>query len=532
MSNWNWNAPRSRLAAALVIAVAIGLLSTPARAQERSLVILDFSGSRAARYRDEVVKIVERDNQVISATRYAKLARKLKARKLTARNVAKVCGKLDAGGVLSGKVKRRGKRYTIELSLRDGATGTEQGTAKVTVRGARLSRAERNELRRELLALIDELPGSGARARGDDDGELIDDEGLTRGRKGQKGKRGKKGKTTGRGAADEEEVKDEEIDEDAPENDDEDNGEEVAARPDDVDADAEAEVDADARIDGGGKGRARLGDDERADLAARGRALDLSGGLSAVGRTLSFDVTPGLVNTPQGYRGSPVAGGYVAAELYPLAFNLENRSFTRNLGISGELDRVIKIESRFQYVDPAGQTVVDTLATIQQRFAVGAVYRHNFGSSPTSPTVRVSARYNQLAFLIDKAGASPGAPMLDIPNVKYTYFDPGVALRYPISSAIAVTGEGRFLIFTATGEIEDPTQYGSAQVSGIDVGVQLEYHVSQWLSVRGGGRLIDIGFTFDGNGMLLERDGNAATTDVSGASDRYLGGYVSAGYLF
>jgi len=268
-----------------------------------------------------------------------------------------------------------------------------------------------------------------------------------------------------------------------------------------------------------------MSSEQEADLAARGRAVDVAAGLSFSQRTLSFTHDSALVNTPQGYDGTLVPGLYVTGELYPMALvNRKSTGFTRNIGLSLVVDKVLLIKSK-----PAGMDDVD-LPTSQMRWGAGVVYRWNFGSKPTSPTLKLSARYNKLTFKIDESGAPEGV-VIDIPDTAYSYIDPGAGLRFPITEQIAALGEARFLFVTKAGQIQAMSQYGTTTITGYDVDLGGEYKLTSTLSVRGGLKYTHLGLTFDGTGDLTDRNGDG-TQDVTAASDRYLGFYATAGWLY
>lgn len=473
------------LAGLLALALAPGVA-----AAKKRIIVLDFSGPKAAKFQRDVTKIIKSKHSVVSSDKYVSTARKLDASKPTAGNVARVASRLNADGVLIGFVKRVGAKYKLTLRMRTGEDGSFTDTITVTTKRGSLSKANKNKIKRELLASIRALPaidGGDVEEMDDDDDDI------------------------------------EELDDDDDDGDDDDD---VAVRDDDDDDDDDVRGTADTGPP--------LTDEEKADLMVRGRGLEAAAGVSLTGRRLTFTVSDGLGDaSPRGYDGAYVAGAVVTGELYPLAFNMKNRGKSRNLGISGVFDQVIKIESKLLYTDPmTNQTAEAVLGTEQIRWGVGAVYRHNFGDKPTSPTVKLSVRYNRLKFVIAKEDA-PAGVTVDIPNVDYTYVDPGLGIRFPLSPKMALVGEGRFLFITDTGEMQAPEQYGSATVTGLEADAHVEYMLDPRLSVRIGGAYRAIGFDFDGSGELTNnRDGDPTTTDVGGALDRYMGGYAVAGYLF
>jgi hypothetical protein len=148
------------------------------------------------------------------------------------------------------------------------------------------------------------------------------------------------------------------------------------------------------------------------------------------------------------------------------------------------------------------------------------------------PTIFASIRYNRSKFVIDKM-AAPAGVTVDIPNTDYTYVDPGLAIRYPMSPKLALVGGVRFDLITNTGEMQQPDQYGAATVYGFDLDAGGDYTLNKQWFVHAGLKLSTIGFTFKGNGMLSNnRDGDPTTIDVQGARDTYYGAVVTAGYLY
>jgi hypothetical protein len=508
--------------AAAAVAVAV-LVVAPGMADARKKVaVLKFTGPKAAKFQKDVEKAVKKGNTVVSDGKYQAAAKKAKAKKVTEKNVAKVAKKLGLDGVVTGSVKKKGKRYTVSMSLR-GKDGSVVTTVKVTAKAAKFGAAEQRTLRNELIAAIDDLPddddggsdsGGFAASSGDSDSSDSDSSDSDT----ASSDTGSSDSDSGSASSDDQ----------------------VASSDDGGSADDENPIggggggasDSDGEIEkGAGEGSGEsLTDEDSADMAARGRAVDIAGGLSFIGRNLSFAVADGLEDTPQGYQGSLVAGAYITAEVYPLAFG-KSKGAMRNIGMSFALDQVIKIESRLNYTDAGGEEVEATLPTSVQRYGIGLIYRMLLGAKVTGPTVKVSVRFNKSKFDIDKSDVP--AEVVDIPNTDYTYVDPGVALRYPFSPKLAVEAGGRFLALLSTGEINNADQYGQATALGFDLDAAVDYKVTPQIFVRGGGRYQTINLSFDGTGDLSNnRDGDPTTQDVDSATDSSYGGYVQAGYLF
>jgi hypothetical protein len=300
---------------ALWITVAACLLAGAgtAAAAKRRIVVIDFGGTKASTFQRGVEGVIEKKHSVVPGDKYDAAAKKLDATKPTAKNVAKVARRLNSDGVLIGFVKRKGARYELTLQLREGKSGEFVATVKVTARKAKLSASEQRTIKDELLAAIDDLPavsdGDGDDDDDDDDEEVAagddDDDDDDDGGRVAKGKGKTKGKGFNRKTFDDDDdgdddedaddddddvVRDGDDDDDAipadDDDDDDDDDKRVAARGDDDDDEVIREDDEPER-DGDGGGTV-VTDAQRADMAVRGRGLDVAGGLSVIGRRLSF----------------------------------------------------------------------------------------------------------------------------------------------------------------------------------------------------------------------------------------------------
>jgi hypothetical protein len=266
---------------------------------------------------------------------------------------------------------------------------------------------------------------------------------------------------------------------------------------------------------------------DRAERATGVRTTPLlvNAGVSVVGRNLTFNSSAPAEQQPQGYKGKTVPGVYATGELYPAGF-AGAKGVLANVGVGFVADRVIKLNSSVS----DGMDGTALLNTKQSRYGANLRYRHNFGSGPKGVSVWGSVGYNKLTFSIDKA-AAPENVIVDVPNTSYAYVDPGIGVRVPVAGTLSALAEGKFMAVLGTGEVQEPEQYGAATVTGVDADLALEYGLGDHFLVRGGARLINIGYKFKGNGELSDRDANGEA-DVGGASDRYLGGYLTAGYAF
>ena len=247
------------------------------------------------------------------------------------------------------------------------------------------------------------------------------------------------------------------------------------------------------------------------------RAIELIAGASMTMRTMKFDVKDDLVQRPADYNGGRAGGAIIDATIYPLA--LRSRSgIVKDIGVTVMYDRALKVSSRSKLTG----MVADTKET---RLGAGLVFRRAFGSTATAPVVLASVTYSSQVFRI--------AGDLDIPNVKYTMFEPGLGVRVPVTANLIFGLDAKFMAITNTGQIQRLEQYGTARVLGLEGALAVDYLFGRGLFARAAFRYETIGYTFKGNGLMaVNRDNVASTQDVMGARDSYLGGLASVGYLY
>jgi hypothetical protein len=279
----------------------------------------------------------------------------------------------------------------------------------------------------------------------------------------------------------------------------------VATRDDD-DSAAEAEVE-------------RRGPLDAATALSPGeRALDAVVGLSVTERRMGYTVRSGLRATPPGYKGIPAAGALLDATFYPLALGHGRSDQRKNIGVELVYDRVIGLNSK----DPMSGK---TYSTAESRFALSGVYRYPLGSAATSPVAVGSLGYQRQSFNI----LGP----VELPDVKYSMIPLGAGIRFPLSGKLTLSADAKLLLVLATGQISDGNQYGDASVIGFEGAAGADYLITPNIFARAAARIETIGYSFNGNGFQTnQRDGDAATQDVTGGRDNYFAGMLTVGYLY
>jgi hypothetical protein len=252
----------------------------------------------------------------------------------------------------------------------------------------------------------------------------------------------------------------------------------------------------------------------------RNTGLVLSAGLGMVSRELGFTTRADLATPPPGYESAFVPTGHVDGEWYPLA---RRRGALSGLGLGARFERVFRLRSAVE-----GAPADLRLTTVYQRYGASARYRHHFGDRDSLPSLVAHVGYQRMVFQLDKAAA--GDVQVLIPNTSYSYVDPGVTLRVPLGQRLAVNASAMVLLVLNTGEIQSPDWYGGAKVTAGEGDVNVEVAVTSRLRARLGGRFSRLAYDFVGNGMMAyAMDGDAASQDIGGAVDRYLGLYLTAG---
>jgi hypothetical protein len=513
------NTLTGKLVGIAAIAAAL-LVAPPLAAAQKRIVVLEVEGARNGALRGSLVEIVGEENRVIDGAKYTRLAKRMKAGKLTPENVALVAAKLEADGVIESMIVADRDRYMLRIRVREGATGRTIKKLAIKLKKPALSRGMQAQLSERLLDSIDGLrfndaeldfePESGA--PDDEDDEVDEEKPANETPAGMASKKSRGDRMADRRVAslDDEDgdiVDEDEEDEGDDDDDDDDLDDDEAPRP--------------SRAGGVKRGATKP---MAAAVHRRRGAMSLTAGVTVMTRELTFTTRPDMINAPQGYTGPPAPAARVAGELYPLAIDSSRTGLAANIGIGFELDHVIGLQTQ---VDSGGMAV--NLPTNEMRYSAGLRMRHAFGSKPTHPSIKLSANYSRLEFAVQKQEGVA----IDLPNTSYTYFDPGLELRVPFTARVAMIAGARAMLMRSAGEVQQDDQYGTAKITGYDAGGGFEVAWSPRLVFQLAARYMAIGYEFQGDGeMSNNRDGDPMSIDVGGALDRYISGSLTAGYLF
>ncbi len=126
----------------------------PVVAQKKKVVVLPFSGPSAATARGGLVKALQRKANPISPVTYTNTGNQLGVDPSAASSMVAICSKLKCDAVIQGAVSRKGRRFTITVTVYDGGTGEVIGVKATTARGARRVVRSGKALGTECTALV------------------------------------------------------------------------------------------------------------------------------------------------------------------------------------------------------------------------------------------------------------------------------------------------------------------------------------------------------------------------------------------
>jgi hypothetical protein len=155
--------PDTMSAARLWVVALLGAAASGCAARQAprpTVVVLEVKGAADPVWQTRVAELAEaRRLDVIPAERYWVTATRLRARPLTARNVARVAGILGAtavvhGRMTGGKRHRKSRRQVVTLYVRDGESGRVVEKHRLLLRRGQPSRRGEAALERRLLASV------------------------------------------------------------------------------------------------------------------------------------------------------------------------------------------------------------------------------------------------------------------------------------------------------------------------------------------------------------------------------------------
>ena len=397
---------------------------------------------------------------------------------LDAKAARKLARKLGAVAVIGGQVSKAGRKRSLHLEIHRRGKPDDGFTVEFKATSAGFRRGVRDEIRKR-------LEDAGEEPADDDDDEAKkpvaqadDDDRKRKADDDDAAKRSRKPADDGRKRR-------------------------VAA----ADEDDEGTV---------RKRRSRKSSDRAAPLLT----ARVGAGGSVAQRQLSYETRSGFTQVPP--RILTTAGAArIDGEIYPVALTDPGSSLA-GLGLAAAYDKTLGLS-----IKVPNQPVSAPIN--QSHYAIGARYRFGIGEASS---VALGLDYARRQYVADRGGLM--AAVLDAPDVDYSAIAPGVSLRVPVASSVAVFGGAGGLLVLGAGGIQTNASYGHATVYGLEGASGVDIALTQQIGLRVALEYSQIMFTFDAKGptQANNRDADPASQDVMGATDRSIGVAVTVGLVY
>ncbi|MBA3538575.1 MAG: hypothetical protein H0T79_03020 [Deltaproteobacteria bacterium] len=445
------------------VIVFVSLVTSSAVLAKPKAGVTPVSGVGGDKVGTVLVEALEDSTTVVGPREVEKAMDKLGlSGELDAKDVKKLQKKLGTTVVVQGKVAKAGKKHTLTL-------GVFVRGKKPTELTLQYKSASSVKFREDVKELVQQIAMADAKDEDDDD---------------DKPKR-----------------KPSDDDDDKPKRKPKDDDDKPKIKPKADDDDKPKRVARDDDDDARKRRRKRGGgdDDESSVRAAPNplmrAALRVDAGGSFGVRRLTYDTTTTGGPPPV---GTGAGGARIEGELYPFALG-DPKSALAGLGVTGEYDKTVGLTIR------APGTTTD-VSIDQGHYALGARYRIGVGEGSS---VALGVAYARRHYIADRTMAQ-----LDLPDVDYTAVAPGIGFRAPATPSIGVFANADVLLMLSTGQIQERTSYGPADVFGVAADAGVDVALSKSLALRFAAEYSQINFTFKKP---------AGNRGVTGATDRSIG---------
>lgn len=268
--------------------------------------------------------------------------------------------------------------------------------------------------------------------------------------------------------------------------------------------------------------RKRKASVEAAPAAPGGLLVRVSGGGSVAQRSLSYATRAGFTQIPP-----PVAttagAGRIDGELYPFAI-ADASSSLAPLGFALSYDKSFGLA-----IKVPNQTVSAPIS--QSHYALGARYRFAIGEASS---FTVGLDYTGRQYVADRSGL--GTVVLDTPDVDYSAIAPSAGLRVPVTDTVIAFGAADVMLVLDAGPIANNANYGAANAYGVEAIGGVDIMFTNQIGLRVAAELSQVMLSFSANAAIKtkanNRDNDAATQDINGATDRSIGLAVTLGLSY
>ena len=457
--------------------VSFSLLATSGVASARRgsgkrVVLMGVAGAPQAE--KDLAKFLASENRVISQKDYIRVATQLGATGTEPDQVAKVAARLGAAAIVAGKVEKEHGTLALKLVLREGASGRIVAKLRYPMnKSGRLDGTLISRLREDLTPVIAQAvaPGGGAAAQEIDASNNNNDFAAPAGGSGP-------GSATPRGET---------------------------GGPDDENPLIAARA---KEASGGGSHRSSASvskdvEEPSGPRAAQNTVLELSAGIGFNSRNYSTS------NMSQPTYSSGQIGGFrLDAAVFPAA----------SLGkLAGAFGIDAHVEKSMQFQSQSPTMAGTTEPTDMSAFSIGLRARWIVRDTADSPVLSARLGYGQRSFAIS------GDQNFGIPEIDYAFATVGASAKVPLGSPkFALEGGLEYHAVTGAGPIVQSDNFGAATVNGFSAQGGLAVIPVDWLMLRAGASYTRYAFSFTGGG--------AKQADT--ATDEYIGGFLTAGYIY
>src|SRR5262249_44137295 len=245
------------------------------------------------------------------------------------------------------------------------------------------------------------------------------------------------------------------------------------------------------------------GEEPTGPRSAQQTVLELSAGVGFQARNYSTS----NMSEPS-YSSGQIPGFRLDAAVYPAA------SLGKLAGAFG-LDARVEKSATFNSQSPT--MAGNTQPTDESAFSIGLRARWIVRDPAESPVLGARLGYGQRTFAIS------GDQNFGIPEIDYAFATVGAFAKVPLGSPkFALEGGIEYHAVTGAGPIVESSNYGAATVNGFHAEGGIAIVPLDWLLLRAGATYTRFGFAFTGGG--------AKQADT--ATDEYVGGFLTAGYLY
>jgi hypothetical protein len=454
------------------------MLSSAAAAERPVIAVVPFTGPQGKAAEATVVRTLRKKASLIPPTTWEKSSKKLFAATHNPDDIAAVAQDVGAQIVITGVVKRDGRKWQLAVSVRDGKTGRSRDKLKYPLAAPRVTQTTLSLLATEVDAAFDHAL---AAANGEPAPEPVPPTPPTPPAPPPKTSKGKKIAKSEPEPAPEPEPTPKRDDEPAP----------IAAR------EPVATV-------------------EAAPPAARPRwapYVDASIGGSISGRSFDFDPS----SQPR-FKSGIVGGLRVDLTVYPLAFTWRKAAgVLATLGLGATLEKPFWLDSSSK-ADPTQH-----FATTELQVEGGLRWRFVLYKKVPRPELTLLVGGGMHSFSIGKAADGTDVGPAD---VTYKYMAVGASVRLHFAEWASLWAQFTYHPVFGAGSIQDVAEYGGGSVYGLRVAGGLDFFVWRGLKIGALGYYERYVLTFSGTGTP------PPTKVASSAIDQYFGGVLVVGYVY